>query len=213
MNNINLDGKLLNELWGLEAKHSLYSKKGDWYYILNDFPGVLFDENGYVLFNTKEEFYSSPHLTITKHLHIPELLHNLPNYNKVSAHGQLHALTYQIVDDKKTTKWVQVNRRIRDTKVCNFVKKLYDYRCQICGETIKLSKSRYYAEGHHIQPLGGNHNGPDIIENILCVCPNHHVLLDYGAIKLSFKDLYIKKDHSIFREFLVYHNDNIYDGS
>ena len=39
-----------------------------------------------------------------------------------------------------------------------------------------------YAEGAHIKPLGKPHNGPDEVENILCLCPNHHVLFDRGAI-------------------------------
>lgn len=38
-----------------------------------------------------------------------------------------------------------------------------------------------YAEAAHIRALGSPHNGPDVIENVLCLCPNHHVLFDNGA--------------------------------
>ena len=29
------------------------------------------------------------------------------------------------------------------------------------------------------------HNGPDKLENMICVCPNCHVLLDFGVIRLN----------------------------
>jgi len=41
------------------------------------------------------------------------------------------------------------------------------------------------AEVVGMEPLGTPHNGPDVYENIVCVCPNHHVLLDYGVIPLD----------------------------
>ncbi len=48
-----LTGKDLNEWWGTGAKHALYSEQGKWYHQLTDFPGVLFDGNGYILFETE----------------------------------------------------------------------------------------------------------------------------------------------------------------
>lgn len=71
--------------------------------------------------------------------------------------------------------------------------------------TIKLKERVLYAEAHHVKPLGSPHNGYDVRENILCVCPNHHVLLDYGAIKLDKKDF-----ENIDEEYVQYHNENIY---
>lgn len=42
-----------------------------------------------------------------------------------------------------------------------------------------------YAEAAHIRPLGSPHDGPDDLTNLLCLCPNDHVLLDKGAITIS----------------------------
>jgi hypothetical protein len=42
-----------------------------------------------------------------------------------------------------------------------------------------------YAEAAHIRPLGAPHHGPDTPENILCLCPNHHVLLDHGGVGIG----------------------------
>ncbi len=36
-----------------------------------------------------------------------------------------------------------------------------------------------------MRPLGKPHEGPDTVENVLCLCPNHHVLFDRGAIGLD----------------------------
>jgi putative restriction endonuclease len=42
-----------------------------------------------------------------------------------------------------------------------------------------------YAEAAHIRPLGAPHHGPDTPDNILCLCPNHHVLLDHGGVGIG----------------------------
>ncbi len=37
----------------------------------------------------------------------------------------------------------------------------------------------------HIQPLGVPHNGPDELPNLLCLCPNHHVMFDFGGFVID----------------------------
>lgn len=75
----------------------------------------------------------------------------------------------------------QIERVIRSSAVADAVKKLYDFTCQMCG--LRLEKATGgYAEGAHIRPLGMLHSGPDVLSNILCLCPNDHVLFDDGAI-------------------------------
>jgi hypothetical protein len=96
-------------------------------------------------------------------------------------------------------------RILRDTALAREVKESNKYQCHICGQILKLSDERPYAEAHHIKPLGSPHDGPDVRENILCVCPNHHVLLDYGAIKLAGAQL-----TGIAGEYIEYHNKNIF---
>ena len=68
-------------------------------------------------------------------------------------------------------------RILRDTALARTVKESHQYRCQICGQTLRLGDGIPYAEAHHIVPLGTPHNGPDIRGNILCVCPNDHVVI------------------------------------
>lgn len=75
-------------------------------------------------------------------------------------------------------------RIVRDTAVSRSVKELYDFQCQICGTRLQCEGGPY-AEAAHIRPLGSPHHGPDVIGNILCLCPNDHVLFDNGAISIA----------------------------
>ena len=111
-----------------------------------------------------------------------------------------------------------VTRRIRDTAVARAVKELYDFRCQICGVGLRGFEGRQYAEGAHVRPLGRPHLGADDLENLLCLCPNHHTQLDIGGILISddmvaiqasshdaIASLVWKKRHRVARENVAYH--------
>jgi hypothetical protein len=75
-----------------------------------------------------------------------------------------------------------VQTQDRDTRVTRQVKDWYDDTCQFCGTILELPMPPYaYSEAAHIQALGAPHNGPDRIENVLCLCPNCHILFDRGA--------------------------------
>ena|SRR5271166_4945392 len=74
---------------------------------------------------------------------------------------------------------IQVSRLERDTEMVRLIKQIYDDQCQLCGKQLSSPDgTQHYSEGHHVKPLGDPHGGPDTPENILVVCPDHHVLLD-----------------------------------
>lgn len=77
-----------------------------------------------------------------------------------------------------------VLRIVRDTKKSQQVKALNDFTCQVCGTRL-LCVGGPYAEGAHIRPLGKPHHGPDVLENLLCLCANHHVLFDHGGFVID----------------------------
>lgn len=77
--------------------------------------------------------------------------------------------------------YATVQRLVRNTAVTQRVKELYDFTCQICGTRIE-TPSGPYAEEAHVRPVGRPHNGPDSADNVVCLCPNHHVLLDRGVV-------------------------------
>ncbi|GAA2817526.1 hypothetical protein GCM10010452_52170 [Crossiella cryophila] len=77
-----------------------------------------------------------------------------------------------------------------------------------------------YAETAHIKPLGKPFNGPDAVENTLCLCPNDHTRFDRGAIliedDLSIIDAITGKNigelrtvsgHNVEVSYLAWHRD------
>ena len=105
-----------------------------------------------------------------------------------------------------------VQRVIRDSKLGRQLKKLYDYKCQVCELQIN-TEAGFYAEAAHIKPVGAPHNGPDLLENLLCLCPNHHLMFDKGVFCLDDRfnligidgRLHLNLKHDVSKEFLSYH--------
>lgn len=103
------------------------------------------------------------------------------------------------------------------------LKALYNDYCQICGTRIDLGDGESMSEVHHIQPLGA-HNGPDIPENMVVVCPNCHTLFDRGAITIDLQrnciihinpkhplhEKVLISKHKINSKYIEYHNTNIF---
>jgi putative restriction endonuclease len=83
-----------------------------------------------------------------------------------------------------------VLRIVRDTAVTREVKRLYEFTCQMCRIVLPTPVAPY-AEAAHIKPLGGRHHGRDALDNVLCLCPNDHVLFDWGAITVLPESLTI----------------------
>lgn len=114
-----------------------------------------------------------------------------------------------------------VERIIRDSLLAEQIKRAHDFHCQICGDRLTLHQG-FYAEGAHIRPLGKPHNGPDEPGNLLCLCPNHHVLFDRGMITIqadltvmdtasgaSLGHLRVIQNHEINQDHLDYHRQVI----
>jgi predicted HNH restriction endonuclease len=99
---------------------------------------------------------------------------------------------------------VTTYRVLRDTALARRAKADLNYTCQLCSARIVLGDGTPYAEAHHVKPLGAPHNGPDHLGNIVCVCPNCHVMLDYGALVADQAKL-----SNVLPEFIKYHNEQI----
>lgn len=128
------------------------------------------------------------------------------------------------IEKKNTTEYESperkpstTNRIVRNYQKAKAVKSWYSYQCQVCALAIETSAG-LYAEAAHIKPLGDPHNGPDVESNLLCLCPNHHVMFDNGgfAINNNLELIGIKgklkviKNHNIDIEFVKYHRNHYY---
>lgn len=83
--------------------------------------------------------------------------------------------------DRRT---VQTSRQVRDVELAKEIKRMYNDRCQFCGLQVD-TLTGYYSEAAHIRGLGAPHDGPDELENMLCLCPNDHVRFDSLAIYID----------------------------
>jgi putative restriction endonuclease len=120
-------------------------------------------------------------------------------------------------DGPSPRRLTQVQRIVRSTQVAASVKQLYESRCQVCQTSIQTLAGSY-AESAHIKPLGMPHNGQDHQSNILCLCPNHHVMFDLGGFVIQddlqimnprtgelLGDLHVHPRHDIDIEAVRYH--------
>lgn len=202
--------RYIKEALGFAANHVLYRADGIWYHHLKDFPAILFDSGGYLWILSKADYEAKEGLVRTKDLNIPAGISNLEGYQYFSP-GQMRLIQHIIGEDfdNETIRRIrEVNTIQRNKKLVVNLKKLYENCCQICGLQLEISKDVYYSEVHHIRPLGNPHNGPDIKSNMLCVCPNHHVLLDMGSIEISLANLIIL-NHAVDQSCIDYHNNQI----
>jgi putative restriction endonuclease len=109
----------------------------------------------------------------------------------------------------------QIQRIVRSGQVAEFVKRIHNHACQFCGTRLEIN-GRGYSEAAHIRAVGRPHDGPDEPSNVLCLCPNCHVLFDNGAVTVddefrvhgiseSPKPLRIVPSHAVESAHLLYH--------
>ncbi|MET9659323.1 YDG/SRA domain-containing protein [Streptomyces sp. NPDC006510] len=124
-------------------------------------------------------------------------------------------------------RYVSTQRLVRNTQEARAIKALYDNTCQMCRVPVVVDiNGARYSEGAHIHALGRPHDGRDVRSNILCLCPNCHVLFDNGARLITddlkvidtlnrqvLGDLYVEREHQIDTACLGQHRSRWADRS
>lgn len=131
--------------------------------------------------------------------------------------SKMQGISISMGNDETTRVQTTTLRIVRDTTLSRQIKELYDYTCQICQTQISAHGVKY-AEGAHIRPLGKPHNGYDVSGNLLCLCPNHHVMLDKGVFSIREDlmligmngELNLHKEHILDIDNLEYHQEHIF---
>jgi len=85
-------GRELNKTWGVGVKHALYRRTGDWYHVLKAFPAALFDDEGYVRFETRADLETAG-LRVSQEkgkdwIAVPAGISKLPGYIKMAGTPQ-----------------------------------------------------------------------------------------------------------------------------
>lgn len=75
----------------------------------------------------------------------------------------------------------------RDPEVRRYVLNRAKGKCEYCGQPgFKMADGRLFLETHHIIPL--SEKGPDEVDNVIALCPNHHREAHYGADISGMRD-------------------------
>ena len=78
---------------------------------------------------------------------------------------------------------IDKKKRKRDPKFAGLILNAYGFRCAVCGMNPTLDGAATGLEAAHVRWLC--HDGPNTIENGLCLCALHHKALDIGTIGLT----------------------------
>lgn len=115
-----------------------------------------------------------------------------------------------------------VNRVQRNRVLVNRMKSLYDHTCQVCGDRRQNGPDEGFSHVHHLMSLGEPHNGPDVPENTVVVCPNHHENFEHGMLEIDpqTKEIHhfyeeevdgrtvkTQENHKLGAQYLAYHNE------
>jgi 5-methylcytosine-specific restriction protein A len=220
-------GREINNRLNLGGEQAFYKKRGEWFHTLRNFPGILMDSFGYVLFKNEGDYINDPELRINERTHFNRRNNCLGNHPRYKHFDKKQQTTVdQIIigesnfqdEDRNlpsvSRRRVNIDSIQRNQKHVDHVKRIRNNTCQICAIRIG-TEDRSYSEVHHIQPLGEPHNGPDIPGNMICVCPNCHKKLDYLYIRIdnNFITQQNNENHTIHERYIEWHNarfDNLY---
>lgn len=207
-------GRNLSALWGVKVAHPLYHKDGTWYHGLKGFPAALFDPNGYVVFETEEEFRRCPAIRPSPggNLGIAGGISSLPSYvqkvmtaaeqaarsaieTEIAAHGGSEDDTGFMADPEGRAvlrKHITYERSSRNRAECI---RVHGAKCKACGFNFDVaygrSHARSYIEVHHIRSVSeqaGKTINPK--RDLVPLCSNCHSMIhrEHGRI-LSVEEL------------------------
>lgn len=173
----------LNDAWGVGAAQVRYSDDGHWYATLERFPAALFDPHGYVLFETEEEYRSSPHLHIGKQISVPKPgISAIPGYVLVADSNatplpdvDIHTLA---ATEGRRQLVLHLQRERNQSVVRNKKKQAASLECEICGFSFACAYGRSagdYCEVHHLLPLSEVKDSTRTrLEDLAILCANCH---------------------------------------
>lgn len=173
----------LNDAWGVGATQVRYSDDGHWYATLARFPAALFDNHGYVLFATEQEYRGSPYLNIGKQISVPKPgISAIPGYVRVADSDAAPSLDVDIhtlaATEGRRRLVLHLQRERNQTVVRNKKKQAPSLDCEVCGFSFDRAygpAATDYCEIHHLQPLAEvEHTTRTRMEDLAILCANCH---------------------------------------
>ena len=173
----------LQKAWGVVAKEVHYRETGDWYIALSRFPAALFDAHGYLLFQTEEQYRTSPYINIGKQISVKDPgISAIPGYVCVLDSAASTTLDVDIHTDSATEGRrrlvLHLQRERNQNVVRNKKKQAASLDCEVCGFSFNQvygSAASDYCEVHHLRPLSEVEDTTQTrIEDLAILCANCH---------------------------------------
>ncbi len=108
--------------------------------------------------------------------------------DKTEVDREMEIIRYKITQDPKlreglNPKASQTYARPRSTAFEISVKRLYGFRCAICGSGLRTPDGKPEVQSAHIFPK--RLDGSDDVRNGICLCRRHHWAMDAGWISIA----------------------------
>jgi hypothetical protein len=161
--------KQLCAKYGLDAEHSLYRSDGTWYHVLKQFPGILFDKNGFIRFSNHEDFAACAALKVyvdTDQVAVPDGISKIPGYTTFdSLRQQKQALTQEISSDSGSVQ--QTSLAATEIGIAVFLDPMLTFAASsafmIVGEIIQRVSSSLRVYPRITFPCGGFYHAVSLI--------------------------------------------------
>ena len=187
-------GNNLAKELSLEVGQALYSDWGNFYAAITKYPCALFDKDGYIVINSKDDLRKN-NIKVGKRTNIPHKISSLEGYQLTKA---ILARVAEEVDEAEykegSVQQVTVNRYERDRKARKACVEHYGYNCSACGvnlEEIYGEIAKGFIHVHHEKPISSlkKEYRLDPINDLKPVCPNCHSIIHLSHPPISISEL------------------------
>ena len=106
----------------------------------------------------------------------------------------------------KSTVVSQTTKLIRDELIREASKIIANYTCRACGKETFLDKNdNNFVESHHIIGYNDTEDGPDVLQNLIVLCPNCHAKLHFAKVDIikNFYE-YLRKNNVITLDQFIF---------
>ncbi len=166
-----------------KIKDGKYRENGKWFHNLEFFPGALFDKNGYVIFETEEEYKDCKYLQIKQDLHvIGNGISDIPGYVNESINYYPEIVYENEIIREGKVSIIPVNKYERDPKARKKCIEHHGVDCFVCGMNFKRVYGKLgngFIHIHHKVPISeiGEEYEIDPINDLIPLCPNCHSMI------------------------------------
>ncbi len=188
---------------GLEFEHALYRRTGDWYHILERFPGALLDDSGYIPFMIEKDYKSFVKNDTTGHIRENRDANTLIIKNGISQckeyihFAERHVFPEQLDPNQRSEGAaisILVNRYERDAGARKLCLSKWGLSCMACTVNfahVYGSLGEGFMHVHHLTPLSSikTEYVVDPERDMRPVCPNCHAMLHRQEPPYSIDEL------------------------